>query len=134
MRLLVVFLWLTLGAAAQTTPRPSSAAQHKRAQTPAPQLSDAAIEQALKAKLAKSKMAANGFTVKVSNGTATIEGKAGVIQHKGAMTRMAKAAGATRVLNNIQISEEAKAKARAKLASGRRRAQIKRGDPRSQPR
>ena len=42
--------------------------------------------------------------------------------------------GATRVLNNIQISEEAKAKARAKLASGRRRAQIKRGDPRSQPR
>ncbi|MCX6586775.1 MAG: BON domain-containing protein [Acidobacteria bacterium] len=134
MRLLVVFLWLTLGAAAQTTPRSSSAAQHKRAQTPAPQLSDAAIEQALKAKLAKSKMAANGFTVKVSNGTATIEGKAGVIQHKGAMTRMAKAAGATRVLNNIQISEEAKAKARAKLASGRRRAQIKRGDPRSQPR
>jgi hypothetical protein len=103
-------------------------------QTPAPQLSDAAIEQALKAKLAKSKMAANGFTVKVSNGTAIIEGKAGVIQHKGAMTRMAKAAGATRVLNNIQISEEAKAKARAKLAAGRRRAQVKRGDPRSQPR
>lgn len=133
MRLLAVFLWLALAAAAQTTPR-SSAAQHKRAQTPAPQLSDAAIEQALKAKLAKSKMAANGFTVKVSNGTATIEGKASVIQHKGAMTRMAKAAGATRVLNNIQISEEAKAKARAKLAAGRRRAQVKRGDPRSQPR
>jgi hypothetical protein len=103
-------------------------------QTPAPQLSDAAIEQALKAKLAKSKMAANGFTVKVSNGTAIIEGKAGVIQHKGAMTRMAKAAGATRVLNNIQISEEARAKARERLASGRRRAQVKRGDPRSQPR
>jgi hypothetical protein len=134
MRLLVVFLWLTLGAAAQTTPRSSSAAQHKRAQTPAPQLSDAAIEQALKAKLAKSKMAANGFTVKVSNGTAIIEGKANVIQHKGAMTRMAKAAGATRVLNNIQISEEARAKARERLASGRRRAQVKRGDPRSQPR
>ena len=105
-----------------------------KASPPAPQLSDAAIEQAIKAKLAKSKMAANGFTVKVSNGAATIEGKANVIQHKGAMTRMAKAAGATRVLNNIQISEEAKAKARAKLAAGRRRAQVKRGDPRSQPR
>lgn len=134
MRLLAVLLWLTLAAAAQTTPRSSSAAQHKRPQTPAPKLSDAAIEQAIKAKLAKSKMAANGFTVKVSNGTALIEGKASVIQHKGAMTRMAKAAGATRVLNNIQISEEAKAKARAKLASGRRRPQVKRGDPRSQPR
>ncbi|MCA2962686.1 MAG: BON domain-containing protein [Acidobacteriaceae bacterium] len=135
MRILAIILCLTLAAAGENTPRASSsAAQHKRVQTPAPQLSDAAIEQALKAKLAKSKMAANGFTVKVSNGTAIIEGKAGVIQHKGAMTRMAKAAGATRVLNNIQISEEARAKARERLASGRRRAQVKRGDPRSQPR
>ncbi len=132
MRIVAVILWLTFCLSGQTTPR--TTAQHKRVQTAAPKLSDAEIEQKLKAKLAKSKMAANGFTVKVSNGTATIEGKANVIQHKGAMTRMAKSAGATRVINNIQISEEAKAKAREKLASGRRRAQVKRGEPRTQPR
>ncbi len=132
MRIVAVILWLTFCLSGQTTPR--TTAPHKRVQTPTPKLSDAEIEQKLKAKLAKSKMAANGFTVKVSNGTATIEGKANVIQHKGSMTRMAKTSGATRVVNNIQISEEAKAKAREKLASGRRRAQVKRGEPRTQPR
>jgi hypothetical protein len=132
MRIVAVILWLTFCLSGQTTPR--STAQHKRTAAAAAKVSDAEIEQTLKAKLAKSKMAANAFTFKVSNGTVTLEGKANVIQHKGAMTRMAKTAGATRVVNNIQISEEAKAKAREKLASGRRRAQVKRGEPRSQPR
>lgn len=132
MRIVAVILWLSFYLSAETPPRTN--ASHKRVQTAASQLTDAEIEQTLKAKLAKSKMAPNGFTVKVSNGTATIEGKANVIQHKGAMTRMAKTAGATRVVNNIQISEEARAKAREKLASGRRRAQVKRGELRSQPR
>ncbi len=132
MRFIAIILGLSFGLFAEVTPHgPQS---HKRTAPPAPKLTDAQIDQALKAKLAKSKMARNGFTFKVSNGAATIEGKASVIQHKGAMTRMAKTAGATRVVNNIQISEEAKAKAKAKLASGRRRAQIKRGDPRGQTR
>jgi len=132
MRIVAVILWLTFCLWGQTTPRTN--ASHKRVQSPTSTLTDAQIEQTLKAKLAKSKMAPNGFTVKVSNGSATIEGKANVIQHKGAMTRMAKTAGATRVVNNIQISDEAKARAREKLASGRRRAQVKRGELRSQPR
>ena len=132
MRVIAVILWLSIGLFGEATPR--GAQTHKRITTPAPKRTDAQIDQALKAKLVKSKMARNGFTVKINNGTATIEGKANVIQHKGAMTRMAKTAGAMRVVNNIQISEEAKAKAKASLASGRRRAQIKRSDPRSQTR
>jgi len=66
----------------------------------------------------------------VQGGVATIEGKTGVMQHKGSATRMAKAAGALAVNNRIQLSDAAKQKAAANLATGRRRAQIKRGDSR----
>lgn len=96
--------------------------------------SDAAIENLIKAKLAKSKIGADHFTVRVQGGIAYWEGETNVIQHKGAATRMAKTAGAKSVVNNIRISEAARAKARANLQSGRRRAQIKRSDPRSEPR
>jgi hypothetical protein len=44
---------------------------------------------------------------------------------------MAKAAGALAVNNRIEISDAAKEKATANLETGRRRAQIKRGDSRS---
>jgi len=81
--------------------------------------SDAVIEAAIQAKLAKSKLAADHFTVSVKNGVATIDGSTGVMQHKGVMTRMAKTAGATSVRNNIRISAEAKAKATASLAKAR---------------
>jgi uncharacterized protein YqgV (UPF0045/DUF77 family) len=95
---------------------------------------DAAIESAIRAKLAKSKISADNFKVRVQGGVAYWEGATDVIQHKGAATRMAKAAGAKRVVNNIKISEAARAKARAKLESTRKRATIKRGDPRTEPR
>lgn len=72
---------------------------------------DAAIEADIRARLARSKISVNGFQVKVRNGVATWTGNTGVIQHKGAATRMAKAAGATSVDNRIQISAEAKARA-----------------------
>ncbi len=96
--------------------------------------SDAAIENTIKTKLAKSKIGADHFTVRVQGGIAYWEGQTDVIQHKGAATRMAKTAGAKSVVNNIKVSEAARAKARANLESGRRRAQIKRNDPRSEPR
>lgn len=38
-----------------------------------------------------------------------------MIQHKGSATRMARTAGATQVINNIQISASAKATATANL-------------------
>ena len=83
-------------------------------------LSDAQIERNIRARLAKSKMAATEhFTVSVQNGVAVLEGKSNVIQHKGVATRLAKLGGALAVQNHIQISEEAKARAAAKLAKYR---------------
>jgi hypothetical protein len=93
---------------------------------------DARIEQAIKAKLAKSKIGADHFTVRVQGGIAKWEGRTSVIQHKGAATRMAKTAGAAAVVNNIQIDEAARRKARENLQSGVRRAQIKRSEPRDE--
>ena len=76
---------------------------------------DAEIEADLKARLARSKIAANGFQAKVRNGVVTWTGTTSVIQHKGAATRMAKAAGAARVDNRIQIPASARAKAAQKM-------------------
>jgi hypothetical protein len=95
-------------------------------------LSDAQIEAAIHAKMAKSKIGADKFRFHVQGGVATIEGRTDVIQHKGAATRMAKTAGAIAVVNHIQISDAARQRAEANLAKGRRRAQIKRGDARSE--
>jgi hypothetical protein len=54
------------------------------------------------------------------------------MQHKGVATRLAKNAGATQVVNRIRISEAARKKAAANFARGRRRAQVKRGENRSE--
>lgn len=78
-------------------------------------VSDAQIDAAIRAKLAKSKIGKDGFKYHVQHGVVTWEGTTGVIQHKGSATRMAKTAGATQVVNNIQISAAAKAKAAANL-------------------
>jgi hypothetical protein len=92
---------------------------------------DKAIQAAIQAKLAKSKIGKDGFKVHVQGGVATWEGSTGVLQHKGAATRMAKTAGAKAVVNNIKISDAAKSKAADNLDSGRRRAQVKRSEPRT---
>lgn len=84
--------------------------------------------------MAKSKIGADKFHFKVQGGVATIEGKTDIIQHKGAATRMAHTAGATGVNNHIEISDAAKEKASDNLAKGRRRAQITRGDARTEAR
>jgi osmotically-inducible protein OsmY len=93
---------------------------------------DKAIEAAIRAKLEKSKIGKDGFTVHVQGGVATWEGKTDVLQHKGAATRMAKTAGAKSVVNHIKVSDAAKEKASDNLDDGRRRLQVKRSDPRSQ--
>jgi osmotically-inducible protein OsmY len=85
----------------------------------APKNNDAQIERTIKAKFAKSKINVEHFTISVQNGVATIEGKTNVIQHKGVATRLARTGGALAVQNHIQISEEAKAKAAARLAKYR---------------
>lgn len=109
---LILVLPLVVGMAAQAktiTQARAATAQH------APAVSDSQIEATIKTKLAKSKIGKDGFRFKVSRGIVTWEGNTNVIQHKGSATRMAKAAGAVQVVNNIQISASAKAKAAANL-------------------
>lgn len=79
------------------------------------QVSDSQIQQTIQTKLAKSKIGKDGFRFHVSHGVVTWEGSTNVVQHKGAATRMAKAAGASQVINNIQVSAAAKAKAAKSL-------------------
>ena len=138
-RLAAALLSITAVAAAQSAnsqirlARPAAKQPVAAARVQKPQAqSDAVIEAAIRAKLAKSKIAADKFQVRVQGGVATFEGRTDVIQHKGVATRLARAAGAISVNNHIQSSDAAKQKAAANLASGRRRAQIKRGDARSQ--
>jgi len=78
-------------------------------------ISDAQIESTIRTKLAKSKIGKDGFRFHVSHGVVTWEGNTNVVQHKGSATRMAKAAGAVQVVNNIQVSAAAKAQASANL-------------------
>jgi hypothetical protein len=91
---------------------------------------DVQIEADIRARLAKSVIGKDGFTVRVQGGVASWEGTTSVVQHKGAATRMAKSAGATKVVNKIQVGDAAKQKAAGNLEQGRRRVQIKRSDPR----
>jgi hypothetical protein len=87
--------------------------------------SDAEIEATIKAKLAKSKIGQEGFQVHVKDRVATWTGTTSVMQHKGAATRMAKAAGAIQVTNNIKVSSEAANKAKGNLSAQPRHVQVK---------
>lgn len=109
---LVLALPLFLGVA---IPGRSATPTHAAAVSRPPAVSDSQIDGKIRAKLAKSKIGKDGFKYHVQHGVVTWEGTTGVMQHKGSATRMAKTAGATQVINNIQISDAAKAKAAANL-------------------
>ncbi len=89
---------------------------------------DVDLEKAIRGRFAASKISTHNFQVHVRGGVATIEGKTDVLQHKGTATRLARSSGAAKVVNNIEVSQAAKDKAAKNLATGRRRAQIKRSD------
>jgi hypothetical protein len=132
-------LWITIAMAltafAQTTSSSKAAAAKKTpAATGTSAQEDKQIEAAIRAKLEKSKIGKDGLKVHVQGGVATWEGTTNILQHKGAATRMAKTAGAKAVVNHIKVSDAAKEKAADNLDEGRRRAQLKRGDTRSDPR
>jgi hypothetical protein len=131
--LIASLAWTAAPQAAPSHQKPGGAkpAAHAAAKPP---ISDARLEAVIRAKFAKSKINADKFTVHVQGGVATIEGKTDVIQHKGTATRMARTGGALSVNNHVQISDAAKQKAAGNLDKGRRRAQIKRGDARSDAR
>lgn len=82
-------------------------------------LNDAAIEAAIRAKFAKSKISEEHFKVSVKSGVAQIEGKTDVPQRKGVATRLAKTGGARQVVNNIQVGEAARKKLSDRLAKAR---------------
>ena len=140
MRKLPALLAIGMAMAALSFGQTKPAPAHQR-ETPAapaktaaaPKKSDKEIEAAIRAKFAKSKISADKFTVHVQGGVATIEGKTEVVQHKGVATRLAKTGGALAVNNRVQSSDAAKKKAAGNLDEGRRRAQVKRGDARSDP-
>ncbi len=119
----------TPAAKPASTPKKPSAAPartHGSADRVAP--SDAQIEKDIRERFAASKIAADKFEVHVQGGRATITGNTDVLQHKGTATRMARAAGATDVVNKVEPTEEAREKAAANLTKGRRRAQVKRSE------
>jgi osmotically-inducible protein OsmY len=127
----LVLLWMSAAtAAAQARPAAKAVAGRSGGQA---RLSDVQMEATIRAKLAKSpKLGPEKFQVHVQGGVATFEGKTDVVQHKGTATRMAKSAGALAVNNHIQVSDAAKQKAQSNLETGRRRAQIKRGEARTE--
>jgi hypothetical protein len=128
-----VWLLAAAGWSAGVPATPQRPAAPKSAVKPAirPATADALTEATIRAKFAKSKIGAEKFQVHVQGGVATIEGQTDVVQHKGVATRLAKSGGALAVANHIKISDSAREKAAENLETGRRRAQIKRGDPRS---
>lgn len=101
--MLLLPFWLP----AQSSPKSPASAKN----TP----SDTVLEARIQEKFAKSKAGGGKFQVKVKGGVAYLSGRADVVQHKGSATRMAKAAGAAKVVNNIQVSEAAKQKAKRSL-------------------
>src|SRR5450759_5460122 len=129
--LLAAGAWAAGPQAATVHQRPASGGTAKRAAVQ-PNLTDAQLEAAIRAKFAKSKISADKFTVRVQGGVATVDGKTDVLQHKGVATRMCKTAGAVAVNNRVMVSDAAKQKAAGNLAEGRRRVQVKRGDTRSE--
>ena len=118
--LYVLVLAVALAGLNQVASAAASASKSTTSTAPQRVLPDAQIEANIRARLAKSKMAATEhFTVSVHNGVAVLEGRSNVIQHKGVATRLAKSGGALAVQNHIQISDAAKAKAAAGLAKNR---------------
>ncbi|MBI1899376.1 MAG: hypothetical protein HYZ57_16940 [Acidobacteria bacterium] len=121
-------IWIVVtGMAVAAGPKAAPPAGKPAAAKP---VDDASLERAIRARFARSKIAANNFQVRVQVGIATIEGRTAVIQHKGTATRLARAAGARQVVNKVVITDEAREKAAGNLSKGRRRAQVVRSEPR----
>ncbi len=127
---LVALLALGMGYAATNTPpvRGLTAPLTRPKAVHKAMIPDAQLEKDIRARFAKSKISTHHFQVHVQGGVATIEGQTDILQHKGTATRLAKNAGAISVVNKVAVSQAAKDKASKNLASGRRRAQVKRSD------
>jgi hypothetical protein len=127
--LLSIALGMAYAATKTVVPAKAPTASAKPAAVPKQAtIPDAQLEKDIRARFAASKISTHHFQVHVQGGVATIEGQTDVLQHKGTATRLAKSAGAIKVLNHVAVSQAAKDQAAKNLASGRRRAQIKRSE------
>jgi hypothetical protein len=115
MRRLLVLLLLPLCYVMLSLPVSAGSSSRSTTAARAVPRTDSQIDATIRMKLAKSKIGKDGFHFHVQHGVVTWEGTTNVIQHKGSATRMAKAAGASQVINNIQISDSGKAKGIASL-------------------
>jgi len=128
-KLLPCLFLLAAAGFSQTPPVAKRAATTAKTPSPGHAASDdAALEKAIRARFAVSKISKDKFEVHVQGGVATITGKTDVLQHKGTATRLAKNNGAKQVVNKVEVSESAKDKAASNLSSGGRRAQVKRSE------
>jgi hypothetical protein len=125
-----LLLALALGSASAQTKSKAPPPQRAPAAQGATASQDGQVEAEIRGRLAKSVIGEDGFKVRVQGGVAYWDGTTDVVQHKGAATRMAKSAGAKKVVNNIKVGDAAKQKATGNLEQGRRRVQVKRSDPR----
>lgn len=98
--ILLAGFWLSAGLAVPADAASSSRTTTSRTATP----TDAQIDATIRAKLAKSKIGKDGFKFHVQRGIVTWEGNTNIPQHKGSATRMARAAGAVQVVNNIHVN------------------------------
>jgi hypothetical protein len=106
-------LCLVAGLVTPADGRSSSRTSTQRIATP----TDSQIDATIRAKLAKSKIGKDGFRFHVQRGVVTWEGSTNVMQHKGSATRMARAAGALQVVNNIHVNGATKDISSLKKAS-----------------
>lgn len=114
-RLCTILFALPLLVASLANPVSASTAKSTTSVQRVGAVPDSQIDAAIRTKLAKSKIGKDGFKFHVQRGVVTWEGFTNVAQHKGSATRMAKTAGASQVINNIQVSASAKAAATSNL-------------------
>jgi len=103
------------------------------AQSPARGLRDQEIQDDIRERLAKSVIGKDNFKVTVREGVAYWEGSTTVPQHKGAATRMAKAAKARSVVNKIVVQSPG-AKAGVKTPAAKSTPKAASTDPPAPPR
>jgi len=116
----VLLLAVSAALGQGTSPAPAAPPAAKSAP------SGAALERAIRARFARSKISADGFTVRVANGIAILEGRTDVPQHKGTATRLARSAGARKVDNRIEVTEQGRQKSSRRYRRPPRRVRVRR--------
>lgn len=95
-------------AATQTAPSQPAKKEEKAAKKPAAGKTDPEIQSCIQTRMASSaKIKSEGFNVSVSGGVATFTGATSNSGTKGGVSGMAKACGASKVVNNITYQKPA---------------------------